>query len=58
MLDQELEDGLAIREGGPGQAAADALAERRQVGQLGLGLCPLAAEARLLLALLLDRASA
>ena len=57
-LDQQLEDGLAIREGGLGQPAADALAERRQVGQRGRGLCPLAAEARLLVPLLLGCAAA
>jgi hypothetical protein len=31
-LDQELEDGLTIREGGLGQPPTDTLAERRKVG--------------------------
>ncbi len=37
-VDHQLQDGLLLRQGGIGQAAADAIAERRHVGPHRLGL--------------------
>jgi len=42
-VDHQLQDGLLLRQGGIGQAAADAIAERRHVGPHRLGLEPLLA---------------
>jgi hypothetical protein len=42
-LDDQLQDGLLLRQGSIGQAAADAIAERRHVGPHRLSLEPLLA---------------
>jgi len=42
-VDHQLQDGLLLRQAGIGQAAADAIAERRHVGPHRLGLEPLLA---------------
>ena len=53
-VDHQLQNGLLLRQGGIGQAVADAIAERRHVGPHRLNLEPLLAQARLALLLLLQ----